>query len=192
MNCLEHSICISLVRVSKFFGLFAHYFLVTRDLNLHAPKEGSPFLTMHNFRRKFWNKSWSFWLSKKMNNQLTKSNPGSIIEQNQTNVHETPWTWWFVLAKSCRKSPSNKGKQTPLAKSERPMLKNIKTNPNPNPSFGSIRQGSTLKNLVILRSNFCIFKNDWLTMYETATIITILPNWVFSGIEGLGKLCLKT
>ena len=27
---------------------------------------------------------------KKMNNQLTKSNPGSIIEQNQTNVQEAP------------------------------------------------------------------------------------------------------
>ena len=111
-----------------------------------------------------------------MSNQLTKSNPGSIIEQNQTNVHETPVTWWFFIVKRCRKSPNNKGKQIPLAKSERPMLKNIKTNPNPNPSFGSIRQGSTLKNLVILRSNFCMILTDspWLRLQKTFARLSIL------------------
>ena len=112
-----------------------------------------------------------------MNNQLTKSNPGSIIEQNQTNVHDTPWTWWFFIVVRCRKSPSNKGKQTPLAKSERPMLKNIKTNPNPNPSFGSIRQGSTLKNLVILRSNFCIGLTDSLCFETVSTFVKLSNTW---------------
>ena len=118
-----------------------------------------------------------------MNNQLTKSNPGSIIEQNQTNVQEPPWTWWFDFVKRCWKSPSNKGKQTPLAKSERPMLKNIKTNPNPNSSFGNIRQGSILKNLVILRSNWLThFVWDWDNNYywaeEQQTSWVIAPWWL--------------
>ena len=126
-------------------------------------------------------------------NSLTKSNPGSIMEQNQTNVHETPWEWWFDFDKRWWKSPSNKGKQTPLAKSERPMLKNIKTNPSPISSFGSIRQGSTLKNLVILRSNFCVILTDSLCLRlrsELKRPITF-GNWFWHPIVGNRSIVLN-